>query len=798
VVNRGRVAVRMIFDLNERLLRLALENVPVPMIAHDETGRVRYISEELLRVTGYTPEQIPTFSAWLDLVLEDRHDIERVKEAHRAGYGAPPGPLLRDWEYNARMADGSIRRWKARAFSIGRDEAGHSINVSLAADITGEWTTLDALARSEAKLHQALRVGGVGHFERDFPRRATEYSDELMAIHGLPEERRRESFEQWYARVQPGDRGQVVAYAEGLLDPDAPQAIEYRIVRLSDGAVRRIAERREVKRDSAGRPIGCIGLQRDVTDARAAEQALRESEARLRLTLEVGKVGTFDWDLVTGLLVRDRRIREIWGNEGESRTTIAEFYRGLHPDDLARVKATIAASHDPHGDGDYEVEYRVVDQSDGRVRNVAARGRTLFDDNRAVRMMGVAIDVTALREAEAVLERDRAELERLVEARTRELAEAQTRLAHAQRMEALGQLAGGVAHDFNNVLQAVEAAADLIERRPEPEHLPRYLRMAREATKRGAAISRRLLSMSHRAELDPEAVEARPLIEEVAGILRRTLGLSVTVETDCAPDCPPVRADRRQLETALINIAANAREAMDGAGVLTLRARRDTPAEAAASRYQASLRPGAYVRIEIADTGRGMTPEVRARAAEPFFSTKPRGQGAGLGLSMARGFADQSDGALRIDSEPGKGAAVALWLPIAAPAEAEPPAETSATRGRLLLVDDDPLVRELVCEQLRCAGFAVTVCGEAASALARLDSGLAVDLLLTDFAMPEMNGVALAREARKRRPGLPVAVLTGYSCEAADEAGDTDFALLRKPIDREALIARVAALIGTA
>ena len=302
----------MTLELDERQLRLTLENVPVPMLAHDETGRIRYLNGEWLRVTGYRPEQIPTFAAWLELALETPEDIAKVMAAHRAGYGAEPGPLHRDWEFSIRAADGSKRRWKIRAFSIGRDTDGRAVNVTMAVDTTRESATLEALAQSESRLRQALRVGEAGHFVRDFAAGVTEYSDELMAIYGLPESRRRESFEQWRERIHPADLGRVVAYSESLPDADAPTAIEYRVTRLSDGATRRIAERREHRRDADGRPVGCIGLQRDVTEPRAAEQALRDSEARLRFTLEAGRVGAFDWDLPSGELIWDERVREIW------------------------------------------------------------------------------------------------------------------------------------------------------------------------------------------------------------------------------------------------------------------------------------------------------------------------------------------------------------------------------------------------------------------------------------------------------------------------------------------------------
>ncbi|MEO8713718.1 MAG: ATP-binding protein, partial [Acetobacteraceae bacterium] len=236
---------------------------------------------------------------------------------------------------------------------------------------------------------------------------------------------------------------------------------------------------------------------------------------------------------------------------------------------------------------------------------------------------------------------------------------AQTRLAHAQRMQALGQLAGGVAHDFNNVLQAVSGGMRLIERRlddrPAVTHL---LAQMTEAVARGAAVTGRLLGFARGDELTAESVDAIALLEELREVLAHTIGTGIAIRVEAADSLPPLQADKRQLETVVVNLATNARDAMAGEGTLTLAAAADRAVPTCLH-----LMPGDYVRLSVTDTGTGMDAATLARATEPFFTTKPAGQGTGLGLAMARGFAEQSGGAILVESEPGRGTTVTLWLP---------------------------------------------------------------------------------------------------------------------------------------
>jgi signal transduction histidine kinase/CheY-like chemotaxis protein len=378
----------------------------------------------------------------------------------------------------------------------------------------------------------------------------------------------------------------------------------------------------------------------------------------------------------------------------------------------------------------------------------------------------------------------------------------QAQMAHAQRMTALGQLAGGIAHDFNNILQAVAGSAAAIASHADDRGQIRAL-SARilEAAERGGAISRRLLAFALQDTLSAEPIDPASLLADTHELLRASFQSAILCRIDTPPGLPRLLADRAQLDTVLVNLTTNARDAMPLGGILTLRAAGEIVAEDSAD---PPLRAGAYVRISIEDTGVGMDPATLTRATEPFFTTKPKGRGTGLGLSMAKGFAEQSGGAFAIASAPDRGTTVTLWLPqtneavaAASPAAPAPAAREPAARPHVLLVDDDELVRETMIESLADSGFHILGADSAPAALAHIDRGAAVDVLVSDFSMPGMNGVDLIRAAQARRPGLAAILLTGHvgDINTAIPEGDASgrFILLRKPI-RAAELAQSFAL----
>jgi signal transduction histidine kinase len=377
-------------------------------------------------------------------------------------------------------------------------------------------------------------------------------------------------------------------------------------------------------------------------------------------------------------------------------------------------------------------------------------------------------------ERTAELRRFNEELEQRIEERTRERETALAQLFEAQKMDTIGRLTGGVAHDFNNLLMAVLGSLTLLEKRlPEEPSCRRLLQNAVQGAQRGAALTQRLLAFSRRQELKPEAVDFADLVNGMEELLKRALGLGVELKSQFPSALPPVLVDANQLELALLNVALNARDAMPCGGKLTITAAEETKSSDADSRLQ----PGDYVRIMIIDNGLGMDEVTLAKATEPFFTTKGPGKGTGLGLSMVHGLAAQSGGLLRIDSAPNVGTTVDLWLPrakasaVSASRNVErlkpPPAPKPC---RVLVVDDDLLVLTGTAALIEDLGHTSIEAQSAAEALAKLASGVAVDVVITDHAMPTMTGLQLAQRIQEQYPGLPIILATGYAELPGDPA----------------------------
>ncbi|RZM04342.1 MAG: response regulator [Variovorax sp.] len=390
--------------------------------------------------------------------------------------------------------------------------------------------------------------------------------------------------------------------------------------------------------------------------------------------------------------------------------------------------------------------------------------------------------------------------------REAELEAAKEQLRQSQKLEAVGQLTGGLAHDFNNLLAAISGSLELMRRRHaagQTAEIERYIGVAQGAAQRAAALTHRLLAFSRRQTLEPKALDVNRLVAGMEDLLRRTIGPEIQLETVAAVGLWNVLADPSQLENALLNLCINARDAMPGGGRLVIEtANRWIDQRTARER---ELEPGQYVSLSVSDDGVGMTPEVAARAFDPFFTTKPIGMGTGLGLSMIYGFAKQSGGLVRIYSEVGQGTMVCIYLPrhaaVASPVDlARPLADAPrADRGQtVLVVDDEPALRMLIVEVMQDLGYATLEAGDGAEALRHLRSDARIDLLVTDVGLPGgMNGRQVADAARGVRPGLRVLFITGYAENAVLSHGHLDpgMHVMTKPFDMDVLARRVKDLI---
>ncbi|WP_244529274.1 hybrid sensor histidine kinase/response regulator [Rhizobium sp. NFR03] len=546
-------------------------------------------------------------------------------------------------------------------------------------------------------------------------------------------------------------------------------------------------------------------------EARLRMQALDDGERRLATALEAGRLGAWELDLATETLTTSVMCRSIFGRDAAETLTYEELIASIHPEDRERMIAAVGKTIETGQD--YSIEYKVV-WPDGSLHWAEIRAQVYRDrTGRPAKLVGVSADITERRRLEEQQRQINETLEDRVTKRTAELEEAhavvmsevaqrekaEEQLRQALKMEAIGQLTGGVAHDFNNLLMAVLGNLELLRKHVDGDaKAVRLIDGAVQGARRGASLTQRLLAFARRQDLQVGPVDLRKLVTEMEDLLRRSVGSAITLQSEFANDLPPAEADSNQLELALLNLVVNARDAMPDGGTITIRL--DVEDRAMATDV---LSAGRYLVLSVTDTGVGMDPETLRKAIDPFFSTKELGKGTGLGLSMIHGLAIQLKGALQLHSRPGEGTTAILRLPVARNsdlAEKMPPPEVPMIEKsqrsealRILMVDDDALIAMSTVDMLEDLGHSVVEANSGRQALGVLESGDAFDLMITDFSMPGMNGAELARQALAMRPDLRILIATGYAELPAGT--ELNIPRLGKPYSQDQLAAEIARII---
>ncbi len=645
---------------------------------------------------------------------------------------------------------------------------------------------VQAAREAEGRFVMAQDAANIGTWDWDVRTNKVVWSPRMFGLFGVdPATSDPDLYSVWLRALHPDDRDLAQAAVLAALAGQAPLNSLFRILRPepcrpeAPAVIRWIACQGEVVRDANGRPIRVIGINVDVTEQQNRVAALHDSRnqavAGMRLSelrfqtyfdsapdcmfhVRLEPDGRFVYEAVNpvGLaaagvtleMVRGRTAEEILGPD-KGRTMTEALRLVCETGQPHRYEPTWTMASGPVT---YDAVYLPLRDHDGAITGV----------------LGIARDMTERRRLQADLHQ-------------------------AQKMEALGQLAGGIAHDFNNVLTGILGCFELLGRHATTDGAKRLVSQGTRAVERATALTGRLLAFSRQQPLVTQSIDVNASLAETGELLARTLGAPIRIGKRFAPDLWPASADRNQLELAILNLAINARDAMPLGGTLTIETRNET----ICASQDGGIAPGDYVVIAITDTGSGMTADVLQRVLEPFYTTKESGRGTGLGLSMVYGVVRQLGGDLRIASEPGKGTSVTLYLRRAASKRAEAPAASNRmpARASILLVDDDQDVQTVVGDYATEFGHSVAVAATATDALALLGRDQPVDLLILDQTLPGMSFDEFVAQARTRRHGLPVLVVSA----APDGRGSKvagDIPVLAKPFRQEAFKNAIAALLG--
>jgi len=693
----------------------------------------------------------------------------RLADLHPPGHGSPlcqgkggsaveNGPIL---EVACRRADDTVFFC---TISPGMMQLGETTTlVAFFTDVSLERNTRLALEQSREALLQAQRIARLGSWEQDLRTGVDTWSEEIYQIlESTPA--LTVNYSIFMEAIHPEDRQTLHRLYTGSLNEGRNGAMSFRL-RMPDGRIKWVDSHWEIILDDDGVPICSRGTLQDITERKRAEEILTLSHQRFQDLFEFSSDAILIADSAGRILEVNRRVEKLFGWSGTE--LVGQSVELLIPD----------AQRQAH------IRHREQFIWTENPRMMARTGTELSARHKDGTPIPVEIGLGPIRAEDGVL----------VAASIRDISERkkmQASFLEAQKQEALGQLTGQLAHDFNNLLGVVVGNLDLLglDLQDNPGALG-YLEAALAATTRGSNLIKRLLAVARRQSLEPRKLDINAVVEELLPLARTAATSVVRVETALDPARPIALADRNGLETAILNLVSNARDAMPGGGGMTLGSAMARVTEA--HRPDPVLAPGDYVVVTVSDEGTGIPPAVLQRVFEPFFTTKEGGRGTGLGMAMVYGFARQSGGFAAIATAPGKGTTVSLYLPVAEGAVDDEPTWTPRIAGvgvgqRLLLVDDEPELLRVTARMLKDLGYRVDTALNADQALASLTvEKQAVDLLITDIVMPGMSGVDLVRRVREGLPTLPVLYTSGFNRDRLDSV--TAARTLFKPFRREEL-----------
>lgn len=738
-------------------------------------------SREFFRLFGLpTVDTRPV--ADLDALFVDRpsEDAAMAQSVPSSQSGRRRGDTPLETEYRIRKADTGEVRWLARRAEFVRDAEGKPVFMrGVVQDVTDRKAAEATVKASEARFRALVQTLPNQVWIADSEGQLTWFNQVVCDYTGLSASDM--TGEAWTRMVHPDDLPQVVEVWTRCLRTLAPYHIEFRVLR-HDGVYRwHLVRGVPVETDTG---VQWVGANTDIDDQRVVQEGLSAHNVRLEKQVD-DRTRDLDrmWRLSTDLILlgdtsgQIRSVNPAWERllgwtDGE--LVGSGFMRLVHPDDQARTRAEVDRLARGITTQRFENRFRRRDGSYCTISWLAVpEGRLIH---------AVGRDISAERESAEALQ------------------QVEERLRQSQKMEALGQLTGGIAHDFNNLLQGISGSIDIVRSRladGRSDEVERFMDAATQSAHRAASLIQRLLAFARRQSLDSRTVDVNQLVVSMEDLLARTLGPQIQLKVAPGQDVWLARSDENQLESAILNLAINARDAMPDGGTLTLETLNST-LDAAYVRAHEGLQAGDYAVVAVTDTGTGMTPAVLAKVFEPFFTTKPIGQGTGLGLSGIYGFTKQSGGHVRIHSRPGQGTTVRLFLPrdVATPEPVTPLKALDIPHGEgetVLVVEDDAAVRMIVLDELAELGYQTLEAIDGPTALPILQSSRKIDLLLTDVGLPGMNGRQIAEIARQHRPQLRVLFMTGYAEKAASREKflAPGMEIITKPFTMDALAARI-------